>query len=51
MNNTRHISYVITLLTSLYFVGCATTPQISYQRDVRPITVDKCIDCHATPYG
>jgi hypothetical protein len=25
--------------------------QISYQRDVHPIFVDKCIDCHTPPYG
>lgn len=45
------LSSIITLLICLYFVGCATTPQISYQHDVRPILVDKCINCHIPPYG
>jgi hypothetical protein len=42
---------IITLLTSLYVAGCATTPQISYQQDVNPIFVDKCIACHTPPHG
>ena len=45
------VSFIITLLTCLYFVGCTTTSQISYQRDVRPILVDKCRECHIPPYG
>jgi hypothetical protein len=35
----------------IYIAGCATTPQVSYQRDVHPFFVDKCIDCHMPPYG
>lgn len=44
-------SSVLTLLTCLYFAGCVTTPQISYQQDVHPIFVDKCIACHTSPNG
>ena len=51
MITTRHTPYVVILLTCLYLAGCKTTPQISYQHDVRPIFVDKCIDCHTPPYG
>jgi hypothetical protein len=51
MNNTHHIRYAIILLTGLCLAGCKTTPQISYQRDVQPIFVGKCIDCHTPPYG
>lgn len=51
MNQGYLIMFLITLLTSLVVVGCATGPQVSYQRDVRPIFVDKCIDCHSPPYG
>ncbi len=51
MTYTYTVSSVVVLLTCLYFAGCATTPQISYQRDVRPIFVDKCMDCHHSPYG
>ena len=42
---------VIIFLTCLYIVGCVATPQISYQRDVHPIFVDKCIACHTPPNG
>ena len=42
---------VIIFLTCLYIVGCVTTPQISYQQDVHPIFVDKCIACHTPPNG
>jgi hypothetical protein len=42
---------ILTLLTCLYFTGCATTPQISYQQDVYPIFVEKCIACHTPPDG
>lgn len=51
MNYTYTVSFITTLLTSLYSSGCTTTPQISYQRDVHPIFVDKCIDCHTPPNG
>ena len=51
MNHGYLIVFLITLLTSLVVVGCATGPTVSYQRDVRPIFVDKCIDCHSPPYG
>ena len=51
MNHTYTVSFLITLLTCLYFTGCKTTPQISYQHDVHPIIVDKCIDCHTPPHG
>jgi hypothetical protein len=51
MNNARHISCLIVLLSCHYLAGCKTVPQISYQRDVRPIFVDKCTGCHTPPYG
>lgn len=51
MNYTYTVSFITTLLTCLYSAGCITTPQISYQRDVHPIFVDKCIDCHTPPNG
>jgi hypothetical protein len=51
MNAGYLISLLITLPTCLVLVGCAARPQISYQRDVRPIFVGKCIDCHSPPYG
>ena len=50
MNAGYLIIFLITLLPSLVVVGCADKPQISFQRDVRPIFVDKCIDCHSPPY-
>ena len=51
MINIRQIHFAIILLTCLYLAGCKTTPQISYQRDVQPIFVAKCTDCHTPPYG
>ena len=51
MNYTCTASFWITLLTCLHFTGCKTTPTISYQRDVHPIFMDKCIDCHTPPNG
>ena len=51
MTYTYTVSSIITLLTCLYIAGCATTPQISYQQDVHPIFVDKCIACHTPPKG
>jgi hypothetical protein len=51
MITTRHTPYSIILLTCLYLAGCKTTPEISYQRDVQPIFVNKCTDCHTPPYG
>jgi len=51
MKHTCPFSLILTLLTSLYFAGCATEPKISYQRDLHPIFVDKCLDCHTPPYG
>jgi hypothetical protein len=51
MNTGYIISILNTLLTCLVVVGCTARPQISYQRDVRPIFVDKCINCHSPPYG
>jgi hypothetical protein len=51
MTKTRIITSVFTLLTCLYITGCATTPRISYQQDVPPIFVNKCIACHTPPNG
>ena len=51
MKPTYAASAIFTLLICLYFSGCATAPQISYQRDVHPIFLDKCIECHTPPYG
>ena len=51
MTNTCAISPIITLLVCLCIAGCATTPQISYQQDVHPIFVGKCIACHTPPHG
>lgn len=51
MKYTYTVSFVLTLLTCFYFVGCKTMPQISYQYDVHPIFVDKCVDCHTPPDG
>lgn len=51
MNNLYTVGFITTLLSCCYLWGCATTPQVSYQRDVRPILVDKCIACHTPPYG
>ena len=41
----------ICLLLCLSLIGCASTQQVSYQRDIRPIIEDKCLDCHTPPYG
>jgi len=51
MNPGYIISILNTLLICLVLAGCATRPQVSYRRDLRPIFVDKCIDCHSPPYG
>ena len=51
MTGSYAISTIIILLACLYFSACATTPQISYQQDVRPIFVNKCMDCHNPPQG
>lgn len=45
------VRLLIALLVCLYSAGCRNTPQISYQRDVRPILLDKCVDCHIPPDG
>ena len=51
MINPRSVGFLVSLLTCLCIVGCATTPQISYQQDVHPIFVDMCIACHTPPHG
>ena len=51
MNPANAASTILVLLSCLYFSGCASTPQISYQRDVHPIFLDKCIQCHTPPFG
>jgi len=51
MNAGYLIIFLATLLPSLVVVACAIKQHISFQRDVRPIVVDKCIDCHSPPYG
>jgi hypothetical protein len=51
MTKTCAITSVFTLLTCLYITGCATTPRISYQQDVHPIFVNKCMACHTPPNG
>ena len=51
MTHNYTVRSVIIFLTCLYIEGCATTPQISYQRDVHPIFVEKCIACHRPPNG
>lgn len=51
MTHCYTVRSVIALLPCLYVAGCTTTPQISYQRDVHPIFVDKCIACHTPPDG
>lgn len=44
-------NYIIGLVVCCYFSGCVITPSVSYQQDVHPVLVDKCIDCHIPPYG
>lgn len=51
MTYTFTVRTIITLLTSFYVAGCAATSRISYQQDVSPIFVDKCIACHTPPHG
>jgi hypothetical protein len=51
MTNTGNVNSSVALLACLYISGCATTPQISYQQDVHPIFVNKCISCHTPPNG
>lgn len=51
MNKCHNILVQLLLISCLYMSGCVTTPPISYQNDVRPIFVNKCIDCHTPPYG
>jgi hypothetical protein len=41
----------IILTITLCCSGCATTPQVSFKRDVHPILVEKCEGCHLPPYG
>ena len=51
MSYTATISLIITSLACLCIVGCATQPQVSYQRDVYPVLETKCIGCHSPPHG
>ena len=51
MSNRYTVSFFITLLVYCYITGCTVTPSVSYQYDVRPILLDKCIDCHIPPNG
>lgn len=51
MINSHSVRPLISLLACLCIIGCATTPQISYQKDVHPIFVDMCIACHTPPHG
>ena len=51
MNPINKICLQIALISYYYLLGCTTTQQISYQNDVYPIFIDKCIRCHAPPYG
>jgi hypothetical protein len=51
MSYTTAISLIITSLACLCIAGCATQPQVSYQRDVYPVLETKCIGCHSPPHG
>ena len=51
MSYTAAISLIITSLACLCIAGCATQPQVSYQRDVYPVLETKCIGCHIPPHG
>jgi len=51
MSYTATISLIITSLACPCIVGCATRPQVSYQRDVYPVLEAKCIGCHIPPHG
>ena len=51
MTYTFTVRTIITLLTSFYVAGCAAASRISYQQDVSPIFVDKCIACHTPLHG
>jgi hypothetical protein len=39
----------VMLLT--FLAGCASQPQMSFQRDVYPILENNCLECHTPPYG
>lgn len=47
----RFIYPLVAVLGTVCFIGCASTPGVSYQREIRPILVDKCVACHSPPYG
>jgi len=51
MNAVYKAGLLLSLLCSLYLLGCAATREISYQDDVRPVLVDKCVRCHTPPHG
>jgi hypothetical protein len=51
LRSTAAIRLIITSLACLCIMGCATRPQVSYQRDVSPVLETKCIGCHTPPHG
>jgi hypothetical protein len=51
MNCGGAASFQIFLISCVCLSGCVTEPRISYQKDVQPIFLDKCTECHKPPYG
>mgnify|MGYP001822493516 FL=1 len=51
MKYTYQINFIFSLPLCISLIGCTSTQQISYQRDIHPIIESKCIGCHTPPYG
>lgn len=52
-NRIREVACILLIASfaGLCVTGCASQPQVSYQRDVYPILKSKCIGCHIPPDG
>ena len=42
---------LVCAVLATFLAGCASQPQVSFQRDVYPILENNCLACHMPPQG
>jgi len=42
---------IVYAVLTTFLAGCASQPQVSFQRDVYPILENNCLACHVPPQG
>lgn len=44
-------AFLVYVIFCLVINSCATEPAVSYQREIKPILVENCFQCHTLPNG